>query len=211
MNEKSPNDIQKSDCCGRGECCSSSTANKRQWWRIAVFALGMLLVVVGIIYSVVTRHPELLSKMLPRVSTEWTSPGANSSAYANMGFADAVWARNLAPDSAKYEYLFLILPGSTGDSAKAATRQVERAVAKMQADGLSVSSFTLSTSNPMYPKAVKRLAVSELPVVFVLGKGDNGAVVTSNFNERRLLEAYKAVSQAPTCCTPGGPSSCCPQ
>jgi len=210
MNEKSPNDVQKSDCCGQGECCSSSTANKRQWWRIAVFALGMLLVVVGITYSIITRHPELLGNMFPRGSTERTSPGANSSACANMGFGDAAWARNLAPASAKYEYLFLILSGSTGDSAKEATRQVERAVAKMQADGLSVSSFALSPSDLMYPKAVKRLAVSELPAVFVLGKGGNGAVVTSNFEERRLLEAYRALSQAPTC-IPGGSSGCCPQ
>lgn len=209
MSDKSPNDIQKTDCCAQGECCSSSTANQKQWWKIAVFALGMLLVVSGITYSLVTRHSAASNVPLGQGAIPAIGSNASKSAAAAMGIGELTWVQNLTALFSKNDFVFVILPKGDDDSAKAVAIQVTGAAEKIRAEGVSVSSMTLSSSDPEFTTTTERLGISQLPAVLIVAKSGNGAIVTGNLDETKLLQAYLVVSN-PTC-PPGSSSGCCPK
>jgi len=212
MRDKSPKDLEKNDCCAQGECCSSSAVKENQqsgsrveWWKIAVFALGMIMVVAGIAYSLITRHSVASSNMVGND----TISSVPSSACAILGIGELVWAKDLDAEFIRTDFVFVVLPGSDGDSNQEITSQVDGVAEKIRAQGLNVHSMILSPNDPEFSKTTGKLAISQLPAVLILGKNGNGAIVTGNLDETKLLEAYLVVSQSPPC-IPGSSSGCCP-
>lgn len=212
MSGKSPRDIEKTDCCAQGECCSSSTVNghdqsrKRvEWWKIAIFTLGMLMIVFGITYSLITRHSVASSN----IGGNNTASSLPSSACATLGINELAWAKDLDAVFVKTDFVFVVLPGSDGNSSQEITLQVDGVTEKIRAQGLNVHSMILSQNDPEFSTTTEMLAISQLPAVLILGRNGNGAIVVGNLDESKLLEAYLVVSQAPPC-IPGSSSGCCP-
>lgn len=205
MSDKSPNEIQKPDCCAQGECCSSSTANQRQWWKIAVFALGIVLIVAGVTYSLVTRHSAASNAPLGQGAV----PAIGSSAAAAMGIGEMAWTKNLDAIFAGSDFVFVILPKDDDDSYKAVAIQVAGTADRIRAGGTRVSSMTLSPSDPELAITADRLAIKQLPAVLIMAKNGIGAVVTGDFDETKLLQTYVVLSKQ-SICPPGSSSGCCP-
>jgi hypothetical protein len=212
MSDKGPKDIEKTDCCSQGECCSSSTINDKQqpgnrieWWKIAVFTLGMLMVIAGISYSLITRHSGASSNVVGNGVVS----SVPSSACVTLGIGELAWAKDLDAVFVKTDFVFVVLPGSDGDSGQELTYQVDGVAEKIQTQGLNVRSMILSPNDPEFSKTTENLAISQLPAVLILGKNGNGAILVGNLDESKLLEAYLVVSQAPPC-IPGSSGGCCP-
>jgi hypothetical protein len=205
MSDKSPNEIQKPDCCGQGECCSSSTANKRQWWKIAVFALGIVLIVAGVTYSLITRHSAASNAPLGQGTVPAIGSGASQSACVLLGIGELTWAKNLDSIFAGSDYVFVILPKDDDDSYKAVASQVAGAADRIRTGGTSVSSMTLSPSDPELAITADRLAIKQLPAVLIMSKNGIGAVVTGDFDETKLLQTYVVLSKQ-SICPPGSAS-----
>jgi hypothetical protein len=213
MEDKTPKDVQKTDCCAEGECCSSSSTNeeqqntgKKQWWKITALAVGILLIAAATSYSLITRHSAAGNGVLGQGIVP--SVAANtSSAPARMGLGTLTWTQNLDALFAKNDVVFVILP-KDDDSATAVTSQVSGAAEKIRAEKVSVSSMTLSPSNPEFSITTQSLGISQLPAVLILGKNGNGAIVNGNFDETKLLQAYLVAKQS--ICPPGSSSGCCP-
>jgi len=208
MSDKGPTDIQKTDCCAEGECCSSSTANQKHWWKIAVFALGMLMVVAGITYSLVTRHSVASNVPLGQGAIPEVGPNTGKSAAAAMGIGEMAWTKELDDVFAGSDFVFVILP-KDDDSYKAVASQVAGAADRIRAEGTSISSVTLSPSDPELAITADRLAIKQLPAVLIIAKNGYGAIVTGNFDETKLLQTYLALCRQ-SICPPGSSSGCCP-
>lgn len=213
MKDKAHQDVQKTECCTGGECCSSSPTdgkqqnrNKKQWWKIAVLAVGILLIVAATAYSLITKANAASNGLLGQGTVP--SIATNTSAPARMGLSSLTWVQNLDSLLAKNDVVFVILP-EEGGSNTAVTTQVSGAAQKIREQGVSVYIMTLSPSNHEFLTTTQKLGIPQFPAALILSKNGNGAIVFGNFNETKLLEAYVVVSN-PTC-APGSSSGCCPK
>jgi len=212
MSEKSPVDVEKTDCCSQGECCSSSSAKQQdpirkriEWWKIAVFALGILMVMAGITYSLIIRHNGVSSS----VSRNDVASSIPSSACDIMGIGELKWAKELDPVFVKTDFVFVVLPGSDGDSNQEIPSQVNSVAEKIRTQGLNVYSMILSPNDPEFVKTTEKLEKAQLPAVLIKDKNGNGAIVVGNLDESKLMEAYLVVTITPPC-IPGSSGGCCP-
>jgi len=213
MNEKSSEKRGKTDCCAQGECCSSSAVDEHgqskkriEWWKIAVFSLGMFMVVAGITYSLITRHSEASSN----VAVNNISSPVPSSACDILGIGELEWAKELDPVFVKTDFIFVVLPENNEDTSQEIPSHVAGVTEKIRAQGLNVDSMILSPNDPEFVKTTEKLAILQLPAVLILGKNGNGAIVTGNLDESKLMEAYLVVTITPPC-IPGSSSGCCPK
>lgn len=218
MSDKCPENMQKPDCCSQKDCCPPSpdnttqqVAKKKQAWKIAIFTLGMLMIVGATAYSIITRHissnTPLDNSGVPQITSS-----TGGSAPNILGLGDLDWVQNLDATFTEHDFVFVILPGNNDDSTKKVASQVANVEAKIKAEGGRVSTLTLSPSDPEFSTTVERLAIEQLPAVLPINKNGNGAIVTGNFTEVELMQVYLTVSMPSSSCCPGSSSSsgCCP-
>jgi hypothetical protein len=198
MKDKASNKTLKKESGGRSQ--------KRQWWKIAVFALGILLTAAAATYALTTRNSAASSGHLGNVP----SIGSNTSqsAPATTGVGDLKWTQNLAAKFADHDFIFVILPENDSNSTSTLTKRVSDAAAKIEARGVRVETLTLSASDPELSITAGRLAIAQLPAVLAIGPSGNGVIMTGDITEEKLLQAYLAASQP--VCPPGSSSGCCP-
>jgi len=214
MSDKCPENIQRSDCCSQKDCCPSSADNatqqvakKKQAWKIAIFALGMLMVVGAASYSIITRHINASSVPLDKSGVPQIASSTCSDAAATLGIGDLTWVQELNAVFTNHDLIFVILPGSDGDSTKTLADRISDVTAKIEARHTSVGTFTLSASDPEFSITTERLAITQLPAVLAMSTSGNGAIITGDITEEKLLQTYVVVTQP--VCAPGGSSGCC--
>jgi len=185
---------------------TSNKTPKRQWWKIAGFALGILLIAAATTYALTTRNSAASSGPLGNVPSIGSNTG--KSAPAAMGVGDLKWAKNLAAKFTDHDFIFVILPGNDSNSTETLSKRVSDAAAKIEARGARVETIALSASDPELSITLKRLAIGQLPAVLAISSAGNGAIMTGDITEGKLLQTYLTVSQP--VCAPGGSSGCCP-
>jgi uncharacterized protein YbjT (DUF2867 family) len=125
-----------------------------------------------------------------------------------MGVGDLKWTESLAAKFTDHDFIFVILPENDSNSTETLSKRVSDAAAKIEARGARVETITLSASDPELSITMKRLAIGQLPAVLAIGISGNGAIITGDITEGKLLQTYVIVSQP--VCAPGGSSGCCP-
>jgi hypothetical protein len=187
----------------------SNKTPKRQWWKIASLALGILLIAAAATYSLTTRNSAASSVPLTNGTVPSIGSNTSQSAPAATGVVgDLKWAKNLTAKFTDHDLIFVILPGSDGDSTNTLANRISDAAAKIEARGARVETITLSPDDPEFSITMKRLAIGGLPAVLAIGISGNGAIITGDITEGKLLQTYLTVSQP--VCAPGGSSGCCP-
>lgn len=173
------------------------------WWKVALCVLGVLMIAGAIIYSLVIRNgadPGVSANALAKPS----APAAD--AQASTGIADLNWVKNISAKYTNSDFIFVILPGST-DASKTADQAVAGTIDKIKGDGAVADTFTLSPQDPEFQVTADRLKISTFPTILLLSPSGNGAIVSGDITETKLLQAYLTVQQA---CIPGN-SGCCPK
>jgi hypothetical protein len=185
---------------------SGGRSQKRQWWKIAVFALGILLIAAAATYALTTRNSAASSGPLGNVP----SIGSNTSqsAPATTGVGDLKWTQNLAAKFADHDFIFVILPENDSNSTSTLTNRISDAAAKIEARGARVETITLSPDDPEFSITMRRLGIGGVPAVLAISVSGNGAIMTGDITEGDLLQTYLTVLQPPVC-VPGGSSGCC--
>ncbi|UCH50670.1 MAG: hypothetical protein JSV54_06550 [Chloroflexota bacterium] len=213
MSDKDFEKTKKVDCCDQKDCCPSSSDNTTQqsagskkWWKIAVFALGMLMIIGATSYSLITRHINASSAPLdnggiPQIGSEQNIPNI-------LGLSDLTWVQNLSTTFTEHDFMFVILPDSDSDSTKTLTNRVIEATATIEARGARVETITLSPDNSEFSTTMHRLAIGQVPAVLAISVSGNGAIMTGDITEEKLLQTYLVVSQPPVC-PPGSSPGCC--
>jgi hypothetical protein len=178
---------------------------KKDWWKKAVFALGVLIVIGAIVYSVAIRSPGSTAAQ-PSSKPVSTVAGGAANAPAQQGIADLNWVKSLEARFADHEFVFIVLPGS--DSSDTSVKQeIDKAVAKIEANGTNLDTVTLNRDDPELRITAERLAISKLPAVVAIGLSGQGVLIKDGITETKLLNAYLTISKA---CAPGSTSGCCP-
>jgi hypothetical protein len=183
---------------------SSNKAPKRQWWKIAGLALGILLIAGAATYALTTRNSAASSDLL----TNGNAPPTIQSAPATMGVGDLKWAQNVTTIFSDHNFMFVILPGNDSNSNKILTNRISAATVKIEARGTSIETITLTPDDPDFSVTLERLAIGQLPAVLALSITGKGAIMTGDITEGKLLQTYLTVSQP--VCVPGGSPGCCP-
>ena len=174
---------------------SFEKASRRGQRKIALFALGMVIVVGVVAYSLVTRN-----------SNSAAMSAGNNTSSTTTSINELSWVKNVGAKFADHDFVFVILSGSDDATQKIALN-VASAVTKIQAQGVRTDTLTLKPNDPELSVTADRLAILKLPAVLALGASGNGVIVTDNITETMLLQAYLTASQA---CAPGASSGCCP-
>lgn len=214
MSKKGSEKTPKMDCCDQKGCCPSSADSskqqppgRKQWWKIAVFSLGMLLIIGATAYSLITRHINASSTPLDNSSIPQITSGTCGKTLISLGVGDLVWAQNIDTLFTDRDLIFVILPGNDSSSTNTLTNRISDATAKIEARGARVGTFTLSASDPEFSITTERLALGQLPAVLALSATGNGAIITGDITEGKLLQTYVTISQP--VCAPGSSSGCC--
>lgn len=210
VSEKTP----KIDCCEQKGCCPPSEdstkqqpPSRKQWWKIAVFALGVVLIIGATAYSLLMRHtsastPSVDNSVVPQiVSNTW------SSAVSAMGIGDLVWTQELNSIFTDHDLVFVVLPDNDSSSTNTLASRISDATVKIEARGARVGTLTLSASDPEFSTTLQRLAVGQLPAVLAVSAGGVGAIMTGDITEGKLLQTYVTLSQP--ICAPGSSPGCC--
>jgi len=187
---------------------ASNKTPKRQWWKIAGFALGILLIAAAATYALTTRNSAASSGPLGNGNVPSIGSNTSKSAPAVMGVGDLKWTKNLAAKFTDHDFIFVIMPGSDNSSNETLANRVSEASAKIEARGARVDTITLSASDPEFSITTERLAITQLPAVLAIAISGNGAIMTGDITEGKLLQTYLVVSQP--VCAPGSSPGCCP-
>lgn len=187
---------------------SSIKAPIKKWWKIAVFTLGILLIAVATTYALTTRNSAASSGPLTNGTVPSIGSNTSQSAPNTMGIGDLKWTQDLPAKFNDNDFIFVILPDSEINSTKTLTNRISDATAKIEAKGARVETITLSPDDPEFSITMKRLAIGSLPAVLAIAISGNGAILTGDITEGKLLQTYLVVSQP--ICPPGSSSGCCP-
>lgn len=214
MSKKDSEKAPKTDCCDQKGCCPSSEDNtnqqppsKKQWWKIAVFSLGMLMVVGAITYSLVIRHTSAATTPIDNSGVPQIASGTCGKALSTLGISDLLWAQELNTIFSDHDLIFVILPGNDTNSNDTLASRISDATAKIEARHTSIGTFTLSAGDPEFSLTTKRLAITQLPAVLAISTTGNGAIITGDITEEKLLQTYVVVTQP--VCAPGSSPGCC--
>ena len=216
MSDKSSEKMKKTECCDQKGCCPSASddATKppdggKKWWKIAVFTLGVFLIIGATAYSLITRHTSASSKPLDNSGIPQVASSTCARAIASLGIGDLVWAQELNAIFTNHDLVFVILPENDSNSTNTLVNRISDATAKIEARGARVGTLTLNASDPEFSITMQRLALGQLPAVLALSTTGNGAIVTGDITEGKLLQTYVTISQP--VCAPGSSSGCCPK
>ncbi|HEX7365079.1 MAG TPA: hypothetical protein VF366_07940 [Dehalococcoidia bacterium] len=179
---------------------------KMEWWKIAFFCLGILLVAGAATYAVTTRSSaasgSVTNSSVPAIQST-LSPGAS------LGVGDLSWAQNLTLQFADHDLVFVMLPDNDAIITNTLAKRISDAAAKIEARGARVYTLTLKPDDPEFSTTVQRLTIGSLPAVLTIASSGQGAILTGDITEGQLLQVYLVVSQP--VCPPGSGSGCCPK
>ena len=197
-------------CCEQKDCCqppadSKQSLSKKQWWKIGVFSLGVCLIIGAASYSLITRHLNASNAPLDSSTVPQIIPGSCASALLSLNISDLAWAQELSSIFADHDFVFVVLPENNTDLAGTLTNRISDATAKIEANGKRVGTFTLNSGDPEFSTTMQRLSLGQLPAVLALSNTGNGAIITGDITEGKLLQTYLTISQP--VCAPG--SGCC--
>lgn len=214
MSEKSSEKTPKIDCCDQKGCCPSPSEDAtrqpdrgKKRWKIAVFALGMLMVIGATAYSLITRHTSASPVPLNNIGVPQIASSNCGNALSTLGIGDLLWAQELNTIFTDHNLIFVILPGNDTNLNNTLANRISDATAKIEARHTSVGTFTLNASDPEFSVTTERLAITQLPAVLAISTTGNGAIITGDITEGKLLQTYVVVKQP--ICVPGGSSGCC--
>lgn len=214
MSEKGSEKTPKIDCCDQKGCCPSSEdstkqqpPSKKQWWKIAIFTLGMVLVIIGATYSMITRHTSASGVPLDNSGVPQIASSTYNNALSTLGIGDLLWVKELNTIFTDHNLIFVILPGNDTNLNDTLANRISDATAKIEAEHTSVGTFTLNASDPEFSVTTERLAITELPAVLAVSTSGNGAIITGDITEGKLLQTYVVVTQP--ICPPGSSPGCC--
>jgi hypothetical protein len=226
MSDKGFKKVQKTDCCDQKGCCPSPAdttkpqpPSRQPWWKIAVFALGILLIAGAVTYALTTRNSAASSGPLtngnvPLIGsyTSLNVPRAGSYTSLNVpkttGIGDLKLSESLAAKFADHDFIFVTLSDNDIKSTKTLTNRISDAAAKIEARGARVETITLSPDDPEFSITMRRLGIGGVPAVLAISVSGNGAIMTGDITEGDLLQTYLTVLQPPVC-APGSSSGCC--
>ena len=214
MSEKSSEKTPKIDCCDQKGCCPSPSEDAtrqpdrgKKRWKIAVFALGMLMIIGATAYSLITRHTSASPVPLNNIGVPQIASSNRGNALSTLGIGDLLWAKELNTIFTDHNLIFVILPGNDTNLNDTLANRISDATAKIEARHTSVGTFTLNASDPEFSVTTERLAITQLPAVLAISTTGNGAIITGDITEGKLLQTYVVVKQP--ICVPGGSSGCC--
>jgi hypothetical protein len=214
MSEKSSEKTPKIDCCDQKGCCPSPSEDAtrqpdrgKKRWKIAVFALGMLMIIGATAYSLITRHTSASPVPLNNIGVPQIASSNRGNALSTLGIGDLLWAKELNTIFTDHNLIFVILPGNDTNLNDTLANRISDATAKIEARHTSVGTFTLNASDPEFSVTTERLAITQLPAVLAISTTGNGAIITGDITEGKLLQTYVVVTQP--ICVPGGSSGCC--
>jgi hypothetical protein len=228
MRDKGSENMQKTDSDEQKGCCPSPAdttkpqpPSRQPWWKIAVFALGIVLIAGAVTYALTTRNSAASSGPLtngnvPLIGsyTSLNVPRAGSYTSINFpkatGIGDLKLSESLAAKFADHDFIFVTLSDNDIKSTKTLTNLISDATAKIEARGARVETITLSPDDPEFSITMRRLGIGGVPAVLAISVSGNGAIMTGDITEENLLQTYLTVLQPPVCapgCAPG--SGCC--
>jgi len=195
-NRKNSQDNRSQDCCSSSEggsvdCCQPG---KSSWPSKIIFSVVILAAVAVGIYSLAKKSDSAI--------------GNQQAAICGINLNTITSLDKLAADK---DVIFILLPGENTEQIYEASIQVELIVDKLLADNKRVSAFTLDKSAEDYNEVIKQCSIESTPCVVVLGRGCMPVIVTEDFSEARLTNAYVQASTPMPACIPGMGSSCCPK
>jgi len=176
----------------KGALDEASSKHRR---KIALFAIGMAIVVGVVAYSLIARD------------SNPAGAAAGNETPAATGISELNWAQTVSAEFADHDFVFVVLPGTDGATQEIAPI-VARAAATIQAQGVRTDILTLNSSDPEVSITAERLAITQLPAILALSNSGNGVILTEEITETKLLQAYLTALQA---CAPGAGSGCCPK
>ena len=182
---------------------SKANSNHSKWWKIGLCVLGLLMIAGAIVYSLVIRN-SANSGVSNNASAKPAAPA--NAAQTSTGIGDLNWVKDISQKFVNSDFIFVILPGSA-DSTKTVDQSVADTIDKIRGDGAVADLYTLSPQDPEFQVTTDRLKISKFPTVLLFASTGNGAIISGNITETKLLQAYLTVQQA---CVPGN-SGCCPQ
>lgn len=199
-------------CCDQKDCCqppgeSKQSPLKRQWWKIGVFSLGVCLIIGATAYSLITRHTSASNTPLNTSGISQITSGTCANALASWGVSDLAWAQDLNSTFVDRDLIFVVLPENDSNSTNTLTNRISEATANIEAKGARVGTFILNAGDPEFSTTMQRLAIEQLPAVLALSNTGNGALLTGDITEGKLLQTYVVISQP--VCAPGSGSGCC--
>lgn len=214
MSKKNPTKKSKTDCCDQKGCCQSpedSTGKQptgiKKWWKIGIFSLGVLLIIGATAYSLITRHTNASEVSLDTSNIPQITTGSCAIAASSLGISDLAWTQELDSTFSNHDLVFVILPENDGGSTDIISNRVSEAASKIEAQGAIVGTLTLSPSDPEFSTTLQRLAIGQLPAVLAFCTTGNGAIMTGDITEGKLLQTYVTISQP--VCPPGSSPGCC--
>jgi hypothetical protein len=174
-----------------------------QWWKIAVCALGVLMIVGAVTYALITRAAA--SSTAPLNSRLVLSTAAINTPDSG-GVGELNWVTGLSPRYETYDFIFVVFPGNDELTGKVG-QAVKTATEKIGQSGTVVDTMTLSPADPEFQASLDRLAIQKLPAVLLLASTGQGEIVKGDITETKLLQAYLSLQKT---CVPGA-SGCCPK
>jgi hypothetical protein len=176
--------------------------NKIQWWKIALCALGVLVIAGVVTYTLMTRT-SAISPVPANSSAALTATAAN--APAPDGTPN--WVKSLDTKWETNDIIFVIFPGDADLTGKA-EQAVKSALVQLKKSGAAVDAMTLSSTDPEFRPTLEQLAIQKLPAVLILKATGQGGVIKGDITETRLLQGYLSLTKST--CAPGSSSGCCP-
>lgn len=180
-------------------------ATRIDWWKKAIFVLVIIMVIGAIVYSLIIRKTDSIASP-PDTGSAPTVANPNSCAPTSNVTGELNWVKNLNTRFLDHDFMFVVLPGSD-DSTKKMYQEIDRAVAKINAEGISIDILALNSDDPELSITAQRLAITKLPAVIALSRSGSGALVNGDITETKLLQAFLTAAKA---CPPGSSSGCCP-
>jgi len=213
MGDKVSKKTEEPGCCGQKECCESRPPEKqpsggKKWWKIGLFALGMCLIIGATAYSLIVRHTNASNTSVDTSGIPQIATGARVNALSSLSISDLAWVQELNSLLTDHDFIMVLLPENNGDLNDTLVNLIAEAASKIEARGANVGTFTLDPSDPEFSTTMKRLALGQLPAIIAIHNNGNGALITGDITEDRLLQTYLVVSQ-PIICAPGSSSGCC--
>ena len=177
-------------------------ANKSQWLKIGFCILGVLMIAGAVTYEVLTRQASTVSTVSAMSTTADISKDTRS-----LGRLDGLnWVNEVNAKFADKDFLFVMLPGND-DLTQKMEQTVSSSTEKMAQDGVSVSVYSLGTTDLELTLTAKRLSITDLPTVLLFSSKGRGAIISGDITEKKILEAYFTLQQI---CIPSN-SGCCPK